>query len=420
MSAPTPASDLSTKHSRFSPVTAVFLIVLVDMLGYTIILPLLPFYAAKFGASPFTIGLLFASFAICQLLSGPILGRLSDRMGRKPLLMLSQVGTCLGFLIVCFAGNLFWVFVGRILDGLTAGNISLAQAAMSDHTAPRERAKAFGKIGIAFGIGFLIGPALSGFLAQFSYQAPILVGAGLSALSIAATYFLLPQDAPLKKSEAASEKAPFRIFEVQSLINFFRIPHVRLRLIQIFLFILSFATYTSGIALFANRQLTINGQPFGPSEVAYLLAYGGLLGIILQGFIVGKLVHHFGEQKLVKAGFISMAVGFAILSFAHRLPLALFALTFASFGHGVLRPSLSSLLSQSATRHEQGALLGVSQSMQSIAQVLSPLIGGYLIDRSMTASWAVSASIFAGIGLCMEWAGRRFSGRGKSSPAASR
>ena len=419
MSAPTQDSDLSAKNSRFSPVTAVFLIVLVDMLGYTIILPLLPFYAAKFGASPLTIGLLLASFAICQLISGPMLGRLSDRMGRKPLLMLSQVGTCVGFLILGFAGNLFWVFVGRILDGLTAGNISLAQAAISDYTAPRERAKAFGKIGIAFGIGFLIGPALSGFLAQFSYQAPILVGAGLSALSIAATYFLLPQDKPSKKSEAAAAKEPFRIFEVRSLINFFRIPHVRLRLIQIFLFILSFATYTSGIALFSNRQLTINGQPFGPSEVAYLLAYGGLLGIILQGFIVGKLVHHFGEQKLVKAGFISMAVGFTILSFAHRLPLALFALTFASFGHGVLRPSLSSLLSQSANRHEQGALLGVSQSMQSIAQVLSPLIGGYLIDRGMTASWAVSASIFAGIGLCMEWVGTRFSDRRKGSPAES-
>jgi MFS family permease len=174
---------------------------LVDVLGYTIILPILPFYAEKFGASPFTIGLLLSSFSVCQLISGPLLGSLSDRIGRRPLLLLSQIGTCIGFLILAFAGNLFWVFVGRIIDGLTAGNISLAQATISDYTAPQNRARAFSKIGIAFGVGFLVGPGLSGLLVNYSYQVPVLVGAALSALSIAGTYFLLPREETSKGAD---------------------------------------------------------------------------------------------------------------------------------------------------------------------------------------------------------------------------
>lgn len=390
------------RPQRLSPVTAVFLIVLVDVLGYTIILPLLPFYAEHFGARPLTIGFLLASFAVCQLVSGPFLGRLSDRMGRKRLLMFSQMGTCLGFLVLAFAGNLFWVFVGRILDGLTAGNISLAQAAISDYTPPHGRARAFGKIGIAFGVGFLFGPAISGFLARFSFQAPILVGAGLSALSIVATLLLLPQDKPVA-SKALRETERLRLFDVGPVFAFFRIPNVRHRLIQFFLFILSFCLYTSGIALFANRQLAIAGHPFGPSEVGYLLAYGGLLGIILQGLVISRLVHRFGEPRLVKVGFLSMACGYGLLAGAHELPLALFALTFSSLGHGILRPTLTSLLTQSASRTEQGALLGVNQSMQSIAQILSPIIGGVLIERGLTPLWALTAGLFAALGLILEW-----------------
>lgn len=391
-----------TKPPRFSPITAIFLIVLVDVLGYTIILPILPFYAEKFGATPFTIGLLLSSFAICQFISGPLLGRLSDRIGRKPLLLLSQVGTCVGFLILAFAGNLFWVFVGRILDGLTAGNISLAQATISDHTTPQNRARAFGRIGIAFGIGFLIGPALSGMLARYSYQVPVLAGAALSALSIAATYFLLPKDRPAAVPQASHQDEGFKLFDVKPLLAFFRVRATRDRLVQFFLFILSFTMYTSGISLFANRQLTINGKPFGPSEVAYILAYGGLLGVVLQAWVVGRLVQKFGEERLVNAGFLTMVVGYLALSQAEHLPLALFSLTFSSIGHGLLRPVLSSLLSKSAGRAQQGAILGVNQSMQSIAQIISPVIGGALIEKGLTGTWAILAGLFALPGLILE------------------
>jgi MFS family permease len=399
--------DKHTMSSRFSPVTAIFLIVLVDVLGYTIILPILPFYAEKFGASPFTIGLLLSSFSVCQLISGPLLGSLSDRIGRRPLLLLSQMGTCIGFLVLAFAGNLFWVFVGRIIDGLTAGNISLAQATISDYTAPQNRARAFSKIGIAFGLGFLVGPGLSGLLVNYSYQLPVLVGAALSALSIAGTFFLLPREEPSKGSSSSNHAAKFKLLDAKPLFAFFRMPESRHRLLQFFLFILSFTMYTSGISLFANRQLTISGKPFGPSEVAYILAYGGLLGIALQAWVVGRLVQKFGEDRLVEVGFLAMVLGYILLSQSEHLPLALFSLTFSSIGHGILRPVLSSLLSKSAGRSQQGAILGVNQSMQSIAQIISPVLGGALIENGLTATWAVVAGLFALPGLALERYGKR-------------
>src|SRR6202451_4177129 len=184
---------------RSSPLLAIFLIVAVDVLGLTIMIPLLPFYAEKLGASPFQVGWLVGAYAACQLVSGPLLGRLSDSTGRKPLLLVSQAGTFIGFIITAFAPNLLILFLARMIDGATAGNLSLAQAYISDITKPEDRAKSFGVIGIAFGIGFLIGPAVSGILAKSNYQYPVFAAAGLSALSIVATAVLLPKAVPSKQ-----------------------------------------------------------------------------------------------------------------------------------------------------------------------------------------------------------------------------
>src|SRR6266478_213251 len=180
------------KRLRKSPLLPIFLIVAVDVLGLTIMIPLLPFYAEKLGASPTEVGWLVGVYALFQLFSGPLLGRMSDHVGRKPLLNVSQIGTLIGFLVTAFAGTLWVVFLGRIIDGATAGNLSLAQAYISDVTKPEDRAKSFGVIGIAFGLGFLIGPAISGFLSQFDYRYPIYAAALMSFTSILATTFLLP------------------------------------------------------------------------------------------------------------------------------------------------------------------------------------------------------------------------------------
>src|SRR5262247_3910312 len=179
-----------------SPLLSIFLIVFVDVLGLTIILPLLPFYAELLGATPRIVGLLVSAYAICQLLAGPPLGHLSDRIGRRPVLLVSQIGTCIGFLILAYAQTLWLVFLARIIDGLTAGNLTVAQAYIADVTGPENRKKAFGIIGIAFGLGFLVGPGISGFLAQFDNTYPIFAAAALSFTSILCTYFLLPTAVP--------------------------------------------------------------------------------------------------------------------------------------------------------------------------------------------------------------------------------
>src|SRR5207247_7772541 len=181
---------------KSSPLLSIFLIVLVDVLGLTIILPLLPFYAESLGATPSTVGLLVSAYAICQLLAGPPLGQLSDRVGRRPVLLVSQMGTFVGFLILASARTLWVVFLARVIDGLTAGNLTVAQAYISDVTKPEDRAKSFGIIGIAFGLGFLIGPAVSGLLAKYDYRYPIFAAAALSATSILTTYLLLPAVQP--------------------------------------------------------------------------------------------------------------------------------------------------------------------------------------------------------------------------------
>src|SRR5438552_7576676 len=185
-----------------SPLLSIFLIVLVDVLGLTIILPLLPFYAESLGATPAVVGMLVSTYALCQLIAGPPLGHLSDRVGRRPVLLVSQIGTCVGFLILASAHSLWMVFLARVIDGLTAGNLTVAQAYISDVTEPENRAKSFGMIGIAFGLGFLVGPAVSGYLAQFSNVYPILAAAGLSFTSIMCTYFLLPPVVPLPAPQA--------------------------------------------------------------------------------------------------------------------------------------------------------------------------------------------------------------------------
>lgn len=381
-----------------SPLLPIFLIVLVDVLGLTFILPLLPFYAQSFGATPKQVGMLAATFAVCQLFSGPILGSLSDRTGRKPLLLLSQIGTLIGFVILAGAQSLWVVFLSRAIDGATAGNLSLAQAYIADVTEPKNRAKSFAIIGIAFGIGFLIGPAVSGLLAHYDYRYPIYVAIGLSGLSILATATLLPSVQPHENQEGGPGGRRLGAWAWREYAGYFRRPELRSALIQIFLFFLTFSLFTSGFALFAERRFLWKDRPFGPREVGLLFAYAGLLGIFIQGGLVGRLVKSFGEEKVAILGFASSTVAYAALAWVQRIPPLMLASTFSSFGNGVLRPALTSMVSKSASSREQGIVLGLSQSLNSVAAIISPVIGGYLIGRGYLAAWALLAAAICAIG----------------------
>ncbi len=395
-----------------SPLLPIFLIVVVDVLGLTIILPLLPFYAERMGATPTQVGLLVSTYAACQLFSGPLLGRISDRIGRKPLLLVSQVGTLIGFLILARAQLLWVVFLSRVIDGITAGNLSLAQAYIADVTAPKDRAKAFGMIGIAFGFGFLVGPGISGLLAPLGYVYPVLLAAGLSLTSILATAFLLPSRPPHPEG-LAPEEGPalpagrrLALVDWSAYLHYFRRPKLGSLLWQFFSFTFAFAVFTGGFALFAERRFVFDGHPFGVKEVAYVFSYAGLLGIVLQGGFIGRLVRRFGEPALVMTGFAGGAVGYAVLGLSSSIPALLLATTISSLSMGLLRPTLTSLITQQVGRAEQGVVLGLTQSLVSVSGIAGPALAGALIDRRWLLAWAAVAAASSGIGLLIHRANR--------------
>ncbi len=395
---------------RSSPLLAIFLIVAVDVLGLTIMIPLLPFYAEKLGATATQVGLLIGVYAACQLISGPLLGRASDFTGRKPLLILSQMGTLIGFLVLAFAPNLWVVFLARIIDGSTAGNLSLAQAYISDVTRPEERAKSFGVIGIAFGMGFLIGPAVSGYLAKFSYQWPVFAAAALSFTSIMATTFLLPA---VKTGVARAEGPGGRrlsLLEWGEYARYFRHPDLATRLFQFLSFGLAFSMFTAGFPLYAERRLVWHGAPFGPEQVGFTWAFAGFLGIFLQGPMLGKMVRRFGESNLNRVGFLGYAAGYATLAYTFSVPMLIVATAIASIGT-LVRPTLTSIITQAAPREEQGVVLGLTQSLTSTAQIIGPPLAGFLIQHELLSGWGLTAAAIAAVGLVLASAKPRVAAR---------
>ena len=379
-----------------SPLLPIFLIVLVDILGLTIILPLLPFYAEHMGASATTVGLLISTYALCQLIAGPILGRMSDSMGRKPLLIVSQMGTFAGFLLLAFSSSLWMVFLSRVIDGLTAGNLSLAQAYIADVTVPENRARSFGVIGIAFGIGFLIGPAISGYLSQFGYVYPILAAAGLSASSIICTATLLPKVEP----HTATDESPgpggrrLSVFDWTTYTQYFARPQLGRLLVQFFFFAFSFAFFMSGFALYAEQRYGYKAK-----EVGYVFAFVGFLGVILQGGLIGHLVRWLGERTMIWTGFAAASVGYGLLAWTHTLGQLLCASAATSYGTGVIRPAVTSLITQQAGKREQGVVLGLTQSLMSVSQIVAPLIATSLIGAGHLWAWGLTTGAIAVMGL---------------------
>jgi MFS transporter, DHA1 family, tetracycline resistance protein len=387
-----------------SPLLAIFLIVAVDVLGLTIMIPLLPFYAEKMGATATEVGLLIGVYAACQLISGPLLGRASDYTGRKPLLLLSQAGTFAGFLILAFAPSLWVVFLARVIDGSTAGNLSLAQAYISDVTRPEDRAKSFGVIGIAFGMGFLIGPAISGYLAKFDFRYPIFAAAALSLTSILSTALLLPKAktsaAPASNGNGGPGGRRLSLLQWGEYARYFRNPRTSTLLYEFFAFAFSFAMFIAGFPLFAERRLEWHGQPFGPEQVGFTWAFAGFLGIFVQGPALGKLVRRFGEGPLSRLGFAAFAAGYTLLAFTYSIPLLIAATVACALGN-LIRPTVTSMITQAAPREEQGVVLGLTQSLTSIGQIAGPPLAGFLIQNGWLTGWGLTAAAAAFAGFLL-------------------
>ena len=366
------------------------------------LMPLLPFYARTFGASAEQVGALLAVYSLFSLLCGPPLGALSDRFGRKPVLLASQLGTFLGLLLMASASSLWMLFAARIIDGATAGNITVAQAYIADVSKPSQRAKAFGMIGVAFGLGFLIGPAATAFVAsRFGDRTAVLVAAGLSMCSLIATLVMLPMNPPkpaLEPGEVESAPAPRRLspFDLRVFAEYFQRPTISPLLWQFLASQLSFGLFFGGFALFAERRFGM-----GTTGVSYSFAYAGLLGIFVQGYLIRRLIGVLGESRLLVIGFLAQIASLTILALAWSVPAVYAGITALAFT-GFLRPVISSLLSQRSSPHEQGAVIGVSQSLSSISQIVGPLLAGFLIGRDWLVPWGLIGAAIAAVGLALQ------------------
>lgn len=364
-----------------SPLIVIFTTVFIDLVGFGIVIPVLPFYAegTVFNATPRTVGFLFASYSIMQLVFSPILGRLSDKYGRRPVLFISIIGTGIGFLILGFATTLWMLFVGRILDGITGGNISTAQAYIADITTKENRAKGMGLIGAAFGLGFILGPAIGGILSQWGIHVPFFFAGGLCFANAALLYFTLPEtvtkDHPARQSAAGGRG-------LAELMRSFKDPKLGFVLTIYFLFIVAFSIMTTSFSLYTMFRFGYDAQHTG-----YLFAYVGLIAVIIQGGLIGRLVKRFGELPLVVVGALCFAVSLFAVPFVGPAAGGLAALLVGggvfSMGNSLATPALTSLASKSVGPAEQGTVLGVTQSVASLARAVGPSLAAVLIASSV-------------------------------------
>lgn len=366
---------------RRSPLIVIFTTVFIDLIGFGIVIPVLPFYAegTMFNATPRMVGLLFASYSIMQLIFSPVLGGLSDKHGRRPVLLLSIIGTGIGFLVLGFARTIFMLFVGRILDGITGGNISTAQAYIADITTTENRAKGMGLIGAAFGLGFIFGPAIGGILSQWGIHVPFIFAAVLCFVNAILLYFTLPEtvtpDHPAKNRAAGGRS-------LRHVLNSFKQPRLAFVLVIYFLFIVAFSIMTTSFSLYTMFRFG-----YDATHTGYLFAYVGLIAVIIQGGLIGRLVKRFGELPLVIFGALCFAVSLFAVPFVGPAAGGLAGLLIGggvfSMGNSLATPALTSLASKSVGPAEQGVVLGVTQSVASLARAVGPFLAAVLINSSV-------------------------------------
>jgi DHA1 family tetracycline resistance protein-like MFS transporter len=373
-----------------SPLVIIFITVFIDLVGFGIVIPVLPLYASRFDASPVVVGMLLGVFSAMQFIFSPILGKLSDRVGRRPVLLLSLIGTAIGFLIMGLANTLWLLFVGRIIDGITGGNISTAQAYIADVTSKEQRSRAMGLIGAAFGTGFIVGPAIGGLMSSISLAAPFYFAAALAAANAVALYFFLPES--LSAEHRSRERQRYSIRQVFEEAGSWQLGAV---MATFFFATVAFALLTATYPLFTAREFG-----YDASDNGYIFAYLGLLGALIQGGLLGRVLKLFGEKPLVVAGIIFMAAGMFALPASGTLTMLLVASTAVAVGNSLVTPILSGLASKSVSAAWQGRALGVLQSAASLGRIIGPVLGGVLLtydERHATAHfgrvtyWAAAA-----------------------------
>lgn len=350
----------------------IFLVVFIDLLGFGMVIPILPYYAKSYGASATTLGWLMMCYSGMQFLFSPFWGSLSDRIGRRPIILISILGIAVSMLVLGSAQSLMWLFIGRIFAGFFGANISAASAYIADVTTPENRAKGMGMIGAAFGLGFLFGPALGGILSQWGYGLVAYVAAGLAFFNFVFALTSLREPA-ITQEERKSHR--HRI-DTKNLFNILSRPQTGLAILLFFLVTTAFAQLETTFAFLLLQRFKLDARHAG--EILALMA---VVMVFIQGGAIGKLVKLLGEVRLIVIGTAVMAVALSLASLSFQLSLFIGALLFQALGFAITNPSLSSLASRNAAADQQGSTLGLYQSAGSLARVIGPLLAGFLYDR---------------------------------------
>ena len=361
--------------------------VALDLVGFGIVVPILGRYAERFGANGFQVGLLFASFSLAQMVFAPVLGRVSDRVGRKPVIIFSLVGTAVGCFVTGAAGALWVLFLGRIIDGASGASVAVAQGAIADIAPPERRAQLLGMLGAAFGVGFVVGPALGGLAALGGPHVPFYVAGTIAAVNAVAAVIRLPETRP-----EAREERPARGSRAALTPDLRRYAAVGL------LSTLGFAGFEATFSLWGAETFSLT-----EGSTALVFLFVGVLLVLVQGVFIGRLTASFGSRRLLRAGLAVVAAGMFTLASTSTWPVLFVALTFIAFGQGVAVPSGTALVTEAAPVERRGEALGYQQSVTALGRVAGPVIAGLLFDQVAVDAPFVVAGVFAGLALLAVW-----------------
>lgn len=351
----------------------IFLVVFIDLLGFGIVIPILPYYAESFGAGGQELGFLMLAYSGMQFLMAPVWGKFSDKWGRRPILLMSILGTALALFFLSRAETLTQLYLGRLAAGFFGANLSTAYAYISDITTEENRAKGMGIIGAGFGLGFIFGPAVGGLLSPFGYGAPMLAGAVLAAFNLVVAYFVISEP-PIDEETRRRRRA--RKLDVPTLKLAFSRPKTQAGISAFFLFTLAVVQMEVAFALFLKGKFGLDAKAAG-----MLLGFNGICMVLMQGGAVGRLAKRFGETSLIAAGALFCGLGLAIFALSPVFWGMVFGLGVLAIGHGIAHPSLSSLTSKGAAPEDRGLVMGVFQSAGSLSRVIGPVLAGAAFDH---------------------------------------
>jgi multidrug resistance protein len=388
-------SSFSNTSRLLSPLVIIFVTVFIDLLGFGIIIPLLPFYAQSYGASAFTIGLLGTVFSLMQFVVAPVCGRWSDRIGRRPVILYGLLASCVAYVALALASSLALIFAARILGGIAGGNIPTAQAYIADVTTPQNRAKGMGLVGAAFGLGFVFGPAIGGVLTRFGPSVPMWCAAGLCFMNFVAALFLLPE------SRHGTRHTP-SIGRLDLFLRARRHPGLLPLLVVFFLVSAAFSGFEATFALFTEQRFGFTAETIG-----YVFAFIGIVLATINGLLVGRVVPIVGERRVVPAALAAIALGLLLVPAADNVPVLFAVCGTIAFGMGFNNPALTSAVSRLSDPSEQGGMLGLAQSLAALGRIAGPAWGGFLFDRLGTTVPYVSAASIMTLALLLAISGVR-------------